>query len=120
MVLDITTHFIPYSLNLSRREPVEFFLEIKNKAAEPTAATIQLHTGYRLALDTGGIKNREEIRIDELKPNERKNWYFKIFPKVNTEIGENPVDLLIFEHFQNDFSLIKKKYILNLSLLGRK
>ncbi|MBU1930540.1 hypothetical protein KJ972_03465 [Candidatus Micrarchaeota archaeon] len=120
MVLDITTHFTPYSLNLSRREPVDFFVEIQNKSKEPTTATVQLRTGYRLAFDMGGLKNSQEIRLENLGPNEKREWYFSIFPRVNTEIGENPLQLKILEHYKEDFSLVKRKYNLDLTLRARK
>lgn len=107
-------------MTLSRKEPVELSLEIKNLGEEPASATIAVYTTHRLALDTGGLKNNQEVKIDQLRPNGKKNWFFRLYPKVTTEIGENPVEVKILEHHAGDFSLVKRKYTLNLTLLARK
>jgi hypothetical protein len=119
-MLDIKTNFMPYAMTLSRREPVELFVEIKNKGEEACALTLQIYTTHRLALDSGGLKNIQQTRVENFKPNEKKNWYFKLFPKVTTEIGENPVEVKIAEHHGNDFTLIKRRYNLGLTLLARR
>jgi hypothetical protein len=119
-VLDIKTNFMPYAMVLSRKEPIELSLEIKNKGEETCSLTIQLYTSHRLALDSGGLKNSQQIQLENFKPNEKKQWYFKLFPKVTTEIGENPVQLKITEHYGNDFNLVKRRYNLDLTLLARR
>jgi len=119
-VLDIKTNFMPYSMTLSRKEPVELFVEIKNKGEEACAITLQLYTAHRLALDSGGLKNVQQIQIEKFQPNEKKNWYFRLFSKVTTEIGENPIQLKIIEHHGTDFNLVKRRYTLDLTLLARR
>ncbi len=119
-VLDIKTNFMPYSMMLSRKEPVELFVEVKNKGEEACALTIQLYTSHRLALDSSGLKNSQQIQIENFKPNEKKNWYFRLFSKVTTEIGENPIQLKIIEHHGTDFNLVKRRYNLDLTLLARR
>ncbi|MFH0955448.1 MAG: hypothetical protein V1777_05065 [Candidatus Micrarchaeota archaeon] len=119
MALDIRTRFTPFALNRSRNEPVDLFVEITNPAPEAQAVSIELFVGYTLALDLEGTKSSASIRIPEFKPREKKQWYFRIFSKKVTGLGENPIRLQIFEHYNGDFSLIQQKHDFNLSLTVR-
>lgn len=119
-MLEFKTNFFPYSMSLSRKEPVSLSFQVQNKSEETATATFRLYTGYQLGLDEKGLKNNAEFKIEKLEPNQKKQWQFTLYPKITTQIGENPVQIQVQEHFADDFSLIKRKYNLNLTLLARK
>ena len=119
VALDIRTRFTPFTMNLGHNEPVDLFVEIVNPSPAAQAVSIDLFVGYTLALDEIGSKSATTIQIPEFKPKEKKSWYFRIFPKKVTQVGDNPIRLRVFEHYNGDFSLIRQKHDFNLSLLIR-
>lgn len=119
-MLDVNTLFTPYCLHLSRREPVDLVVQVRNTGETAEQVSLVLYTGTVLALDKEGLKNREEIKIEKWGPNQTKKWYFRLYGKPNTDLGENPVRLQLLEHFDNDYNLVKRKYNLDLTLLTRK
>lgn len=120
MALDIRTRFTPFAMNLGRNESVDLYVEIVNPTPESQVVSIDLFVGYTLALDAAGSKSNATIQIPDFKPKEKKFWYFRIFPKKVTQLGDNPIRLKVMEHFGNDYSLIQQKHDFNLNLMVRR
>jgi len=77
--------------------------------------SLEVKLGARLSLDRVGYKTSDIKRIDAIKPEEVKAFYFSIWPKNAASATEEPVRIRATEHDGN-FSLAKEEYFENLSL----
>jgi len=114
-MLEVRTTFTPFKMKISRREPVLLSVEIKNTGTEPEVVSVDLNLGHQFSLEKSGFKSSEAERIPEFKPGEKKKLYFDIWPKQSVRSGEQPIRLLVTEHYQG-FNYVKKNYDKMLSL----
>lgn len=108
MSISVNTHFHPFRLVLGRKEPVELAVEVINRGEEAKMLTLELAISRQLALDRGGLKNGALERMDRLEPNERKNFYYRVYPKQLTQPGEHSVLVNVLEHY-NDYKYVQKQ-----------
>ena len=115
MALKINTHFYPYRMVLKRRKPVELFVELTNNYPEKKLLTLEVRLPQELSLDKGGLKKGEQMRLGEIKTGEKKQFYFDIYSKANTLVGEYPVKVSIIENYK-DYQYVSKELVRNLTL----
>ena len=108
-MLEIRTFFSPYKLKISRREPVTLSVEIANVGNEAEMVSFGLNLGNHLSLEKSGFKSASSSKIPEFKPGEKQKYYFDIWPKQLLKVGEQAIQLMATEHYQN-FNYVKKKY----------
>ncbi|MCX6802372.1 MAG: hypothetical protein NT067_04640 [Candidatus Diapherotrites archaeon] len=109
MAVFVNSRFTPLRMVLSRREPVQLTLYLRNENDKETKLTVRITLSTRLSFTKGGFKNSELVRIDSIKPNEEKTLYFQIFPKASTDPGDEPVEVRVQEHYGN-FQFADKQY----------
>ncbi len=114
-MLSINTHFHPFRLNLSRREPVQLSVEIINRGKESKMLTMELMLTRQFGLNKGGLQSGISKRIESLKPEETKLFYFDIYPKQMTRKGEHPIILNVFEHYRS-FDFVERTHVKKMSL----
>lgn len=115
MSVSINTTFHPFRMVLAKREPVQLGIELINRGDEAKKLTLDLSLTRQLALDKAGLKNVALERIERLEPNERKHYYFEVFPKQMTHEGEQAVRINVLEHY-NDFKYVQREYKKNIPL----
>ncbi|HLD58256.1 MAG TPA: hypothetical protein VI977_01265 [archaeon] len=114
-MIAIDARFAPFRMVLNRREPVQLKIEVKNTGDSAEMVSLEVKLGARLSLDRVGYKTSDIKRIDAIKPEEVKAFYFSIWPKNAASATEEPVRIRATEHDGN-FSLAKEEYFENLSL----
>ena len=97
-VLTARTLFVPYKLVLSEKRPVTLEIDVENRGGEKVLASIVLTVPKELALNPSGFAKREERRIGELRPGERKKLRFLIYAKPTTLPGQYKLLLELVEH----------------------
>ncbi|MFH1752452.1 MAG: hypothetical protein ABH821_05965 [archaeon] len=115
MSLEIKTNLYPYRMVLSRKQPVELFVEVKNSGIEDKLVSMQLLLSQAFGLSKGGLNNSIEKQLGLMKPNESKSFYFDIHPKQIARIGEYPLRLKVKEHYQN-YDYAMKEHVKDLNL----
>ncbi|MEM0360240.1 MAG: hypothetical protein QXK06_02800 [Candidatus Diapherotrites archaeon] len=109
MAIFVNCRFTPLRMVLSRREPVQMALFIRNENDKETKLTVKVMLSPKLAFTKGGFKNSELVRIDSIKPSEEKTLYFQIFPKASTDPGEEEIGVRVQEHLSN-YQFADKQY----------
>jgi uncharacterized membrane protein len=108
-MLEVRTTFTPFKMKISRREPIVLSVDLRNTGAEKEMVSVDLNLGNQFSLEKSGFKSAKAIRLPEFKPGEKKKFYFDIWPKQSARSGEQPITLLVTEHYQG-FNYVKKKY----------
>ncbi|MDO8634277.1 MAG: hypothetical protein Q7K34_03205 [archaeon] len=116
MTLSISSNFFPYRLNLKRKEPVEFRIEVANRGDKEKRVSLQILVSRALALDKSGLANNAIYKIDSLKPNEKKTFVHTVFPKQFTSAGAYPIQIKAMEHYQN-YNYAEREYTKNIELM---
>ncbi len=119
MGLHIRTKQTPFRVSLNRKEHSELFITITNNGSQAEKASLVINTGRQLALDSSGLRNYHEWRMDGIEPGAEKHLYIDVFPKQSTEIGENPFQLVLTE-FHESWDLVKKQIVLDETVLVQK
>lgn len=107
-MVSFKSNVFPYRMVLSRREPVQLSVEMKNDSAEQKLISLEISLPRNLGFDKSGLKTREVIKIGNMIANEEKKLYFDIFPKAATEAMEYPVDIMVLEHYK-DYNNVNRR-----------
>lgn len=108
-MIGINTSFHPFRMKLSRREPVQFTIELINKGDKAKKITMDVILSRELSLDKGGLLYNNSKRIDSLEPGKKQEFYFDIYPKHITRSGDHGILLKILEHYQ-EYKYVEKEY----------
>src|SRR3989338_5801228 len=111
----VNTTFFPFRLSLRDRKPVQLKVELINRNQQEKMVSLELLLSRQLALDKSGLKATAIHRITSFKPNERKEFFFEIFPEQFAEHGTYPVRVKVLQHYQN-FDLVEREFTKNLEL----
>ena len=116
--LGISANFHPFRMDRKRKEPVQLYIELTNDGKEPKMLSLEIDLTRQFGFDKGGLKSVTAKRIPELKAGERMNFYFDIYPRQFTDVGDHEVNFLIKEHYRNyDYVLKQHKVRLSLSVV---
>lgn len=115
MDISINTHFHPFRMVLARKKPIQLTVELINRGEEEKIVSLELMLSRTLSLDKSGLVTGKIERIPSFKPGEKKKYYFDIYQKAHTTIGEIPVILKVYEHYR-DYKYIQKEFTKNLSI----
>ena len=108
-MIEIINGFNPFRMKLSRREPVQLSVEVVNRGADDTMVTLEVSLPGQLSMEHGGYRKNDVQKIPQLKPGERKRFYYELWPKQATRIGDEHVLIAAVEHHQS-FDYVKKEY----------
>jgi hypothetical protein len=114
-MLEIRTTFTPFKLKISRREPIMLSVEVLNSGTETEIVSVDLNLGQHFSLEKGGFKAAESFKMPDFTPGSKKKFYFEIWPKQSARAGNQPIKLLVTEHYQS-FNYVKKNYDRALSI----
>jgi hypothetical protein len=109
-MISVSTGFHPYRLKLSRREPIEFTVLLKNKSTEPKMITYEMVVSKDLSLDKSGLKYGDIKQIEKFLPGEEKKFSYNVYAKQFARIGEIPIKIKITENYKS-FKFVEKEYI---------
>ena len=115
MAISIATSLHPYRMALSRKKPSELTVELINRGDKNAMVSLQLRLSRQLSLDKSGLKSNDTKKIEKLAPNERKRFIFDIHPKSYLEVGEYPLRIKVYEHYQQ-FKFVEHEYTKNLTI----
>ena len=113
--MELIAKFTPFRMKLSRKEPVQFFVEVLNNEGSDKMLTLKIGLDRTLSFDRGGYKTEEGARIEKLAPHQSKRFYYELFPKQGIKIGEIPVKVKLTEHY-NSFEYVQNEVTKNLAL----
>jgi hypothetical protein len=108
-MIGVSTIFHPFRLKISRREPVEFTVVLKNKSKEPKKLTYEMAVSKDISLDKTGLKYGDLKQIEELSPGQEVKYNYDIYAKQFARLGEVPIRIKITEHYKS-FKYIEKEY----------
>ena len=112
----LISKFTPLRMRISRREPVQLYVEVMNDENESKMLSLYINLSNELSFEKGGFKTDDTIRMESLKPGESKRVYFEVWPKPHAAYGEHKVRLALLDHY-NDFKNVKNEKVKNLSLV---
>jgi len=107
-MIDINTKFTPFRLKLSRREPVQLFVELHNAGNADEIVTMEVYLSSQLSFDKSGFRTADTQAIKPLKAGERKHFYYDIWPKASARIEEQPVQIKVLQHYKDMNHVLKK------------
>ncbi|MFH1588745.1 MAG: hypothetical protein ABIA76_05400 [Candidatus Diapherotrites archaeon] len=114
-MISVSTNFHPFRLKMSRREPVEFTVLLKNKSTEPKKVTYEMAVSKDISLDKSGLKYGDLKQLD-VKPGEELKYSYDVYAKQFARLGEVPIRIRITEHY-NSFKYIEKEYTKEVQLI---
>ena len=94
----IKTSFFPYRLVLTRKEPVQLTVGIRNDQKKTRAYSIEVQVGNTLSIGRAGAKMNDYKQIGNVSPGEEKTLYYDIFSKAHSGESSIPIDLRVHEH----------------------
>ena len=97
-MVHIRTEFYPFRLVLTRREPVQLTVDVKNNAEAERSFSIEVEVGRSLSLERAGAKMRDYKHIGNIAAGQQKKLYYDIFSKAATDDETIPVSLVVHEH----------------------
>lgn len=108
-MIDIATTYTPFRLKLSRKSPVQLTIALQNKSGENKMVSMELRLSRHLSLDKSGFRNTDTKKFESFGKGEKKQLYYEIWPKHLADSGEQPVKIVVSEHY-NNFGYIAKEY----------
>jgi hypothetical protein len=108
-MLEISTQLFPYRLKMETRQPIELKVTIKNNSREPALVSYDIATEKTLALDKGGYKSTENVKVGVIAPGASVSGRFEVFAKHLAKIGLHKIYIRATEHY-NNYNLVKNEY----------
>jgi hypothetical protein len=96
--VQIRTNLYPYRLILSRREPVQLTVDIKNDQREDRAYSIEVNVPRSLGLERAGAKMQDYKLLGDFAPMQEKRIYYDIFHKAAVDAESYPINVFVHEH----------------------
>ena len=109
------SNFTPLRMRMSRREPVQLYVEVSNDEAENKMVSLYINLSRDISFEKGGFKTDTMERISVLTPGETKRFYYELYPKPHLNYGEHPVTVTLLDHY-NSFDNVKNEKVRNMSL----
>ncbi len=107
-MIDIATTYTPIRHKLSTKEPVNLKVVLHNKGKESRMISMELRLNRNLSLDKSGFRGSDVKRLEKFGKGEKKEFYYEIWPKQSTSPGEQPVEIVVAEHY-NNFNYVEKE-----------
>ncbi len=108
-MIELRTELSPLRLVLKNREPVELMVQIRNNSDKARLTSFDIVLGNHLAFDKQGRVNAQTKHLGELNPGEKIIHYFKIYPRMSIEKGEQIILLSAIEHYNSYQYILAKK-----------
>ena len=109
------SNFTPLRLKLSRRQPVQLYVEVSNDETENKMVSLYVNLSKDISFEKGGFKTDNVERIPELAPGETKRFYYELHPKPHLDYGEHNVKVTLSNHY-NSFDNVKTEKTKNMTL----
>lgn len=101
-MISIDYSFLPMRMVLSRREPVEFTIEIKNSGNKSEMVSLEVLLTKDFSLGKGTFKNNILERIASLKAGEKKTFHYNLHANpLYMELGEKIFRIVATTHHNN-------------------
>ena len=100
-MINITTSFFPYRLDIKSKEPVELSITIKNMSKKTELISYDVILENTLSFDKSGLKKSNSHRVGELKPDEKRTFKFDVYPFQGITPGNNRIKIIVNQHYQN-------------------
>jgi len=95
-------------MDLSSKKPVELNVSIKNLSKFTKLLSFNIQLEGTLSFEKSGLKKTKYFRLDDVKPNEVKNFKFEVHPSQGCKPGMHNVILTVNEHYRDYNSLTDK------------
>ena len=108
-MIDIISTYTPFRLKISRKEPVQLTVTVHNRSNENKMVSMEILLSNHLSLEKSGYRNSDLKKIENFAKGERKRFYYEIWPKQVTMTGEEPVRIVVREHY-NNYNYVANEY----------
>jgi hypothetical protein len=108
-MVDVRTEISPMRLVLTKKDPVELRVQISNDTDKTRLISFDIVLGNHLSFEKQGRTNAQTKHLGEMAPGEKVVHYFKIFPKMSVEEGEQPIIISAIEHYTSYQYILAKK-----------
>jgi hypothetical protein len=115
MTVIINAYFTPYRLAARKLEPVELTVELTNRGQIEKLMSMEIIPAQQLAFDRGGLKRKIVEKLGELKPNEKRTYYYHVWPRTIGREGSYPLVVMVLEHHLN-YEYVTARYTKRLEL----
>ncbi|MFH1240123.1 MAG: hypothetical protein V1672_02805 [Candidatus Diapherotrites archaeon] len=115
-MVKVMSNFTPLRMKLSRRTPVQLYVEVSNDEAENKMVSLYINLSKDISFEKGGFKTDTVERLSSLKPGETKRFYYELHPKPHLNYGEHNVKVTLLDHYIS-FDNVKNEKIRNMSLM---
>ena len=107
-MINIMTSIYPYRMDLSSKKPIELSVSIKNLSKFIKLLSFDIQLDGTLSFEKSGLKKSKYFRLDDVKPNEIKNFKFQVHPSQGCKPGMHKIKLVVNEHYRDYNSLTDK------------
>lgn len=114
-MLSLKTEFHPYRLRLSSKGPVELYVEVTNNHEKAKMVSLELVCEDQISFEKGGFRNRIIKRWKSFEPGKTFRFYFDVYPKTSTRIGEREIQIRLLEH-DVTWDSVAREYIKDMPL----
>lgn len=101
MPVQINTSFHPFRLRVSDKKPVQLKVTLKNVDADDKMISLDVILSRDLSFDKGGLRNSDRKRIKRFQSKGELIFYYDVWPKQTTVVGDHPILVELMEHFNN-------------------
>lgn len=115
-MLNIKHTIHPFRLVLSRKEPIQLEVSIRNPGPETEMVSYEVKLARALSFDKGGLKTSVTKRVGDMEPRAEIKEYFEIHARQFIKAGTYPGIIIATEHYKN-YSLAKKDYKQKIELI---
>jgi hypothetical protein len=114
-MLSLKTEFHPYRLRLSSKQPVELYVEVTNNHQKAKMVSMEVVLEDQISFENSGFRNRMVKRWKSFEPGKTFRFYFSIYPKTSTRIGEREVQIRLLEH-ELTWDTVVREYLKDMPL----
>ncbi|MBI5884769.1 hypothetical protein HZB89_01580 [archaeon] len=111
----INAYFTPYRLSAAKKEPVQLTVEVTNGNEVEKLMSLEVVSSPQLSLSRDGFQNKIIEKMGELKPNEKRVYYYHVWLRGLGREDSQPLVVRVLEHHLN-YDYITSKAVKRLEL----
>jgi len=101
MTVIINSYFTPYRILVRKKEPVQLTVEITNRDDIERLMSLEILSSQQLAFDKTGASRKIVEKLGELRPNEKRVYYYHVWPRLVSREGYYPLVIRALTHHLN-------------------
>ncbi|HLC80110.1 MAG TPA: hypothetical protein VJG83_06900 [archaeon] len=103
-------------MKLSRREPIQMRLNIKNLSDKPNLVSFEMQMPQSLALDKSGLKTLQGKQLGNIPSGKSYEEYFEVHARPFIKPGIYTIAIKAIEHY-NTYDFVEKVVKKNIEII---